>query len=321
MKYPSVTRVLKWIVLIGIYIWLTSLCSGVMSIVLLGLGASTQSNFIETIMSGLSAISYCLVPIVIIGGVFALFTQAYRRDRIREEKATDDFRHLNLLYRYGARISQTTFSFDTKPEWSSDQIAQFADNLRDRVAAQVKARFTNAAVTNPFYVSDKDQNSDKRAFLRIQFTTMRGSSLTQFAYYGVSGKTIIVHYITRIRGRYAWHDVVDFVITGPITVWGWGMAWLNNEYSILAALSTRFNNSYDLIDLTTQLRAISLVLLTETQTMLDEHGLLSDLLKQVIVNNITNTQEVNINQSSGVSLGNIGNTVATVARSIASPTA
>jgi len=125
---------------------------------------------------------------------------------------------------------------------------------------------------------------------------------------------MVVHYLSRVRGKYRWYDVVDFVIMGPLTVWFWVVSWWQNSYSIIAAISKVVNNFADQLDLKTFFISSYLVLLDETRAFLEDKGLLTEELKRIINYNITNSSNINVSQSQGVS---IGKTVQSVAENVA----
>lgn len=304
--YPSLSRILKWLFIVGVYVQIMGGCSATAS-------AMADYDF-RQVMGALG----CLFPLAIIGGIMGGVVWAYNQDKEREQNTSDDFKDDNLLYRYGYSINQDTLSIPLKPEWSDQEIDTFSDEMRNRIAAKIKERFSsvNVEVINPVVIKDKDMQQDSRKFLKVSFRSKRDSQVSHFINYGLAGKYVVIHYLSRVRGKYRWHDVVDFVILGPITVWFWGMNWWQNQYSIISAMSKIVNNSYDLLDLKTFFSSSYLVLLDETRNFLKEKGLLTDEINQTIVNNINNSQNVNISGSQNVKLGGVVNAVQTAAQGL-----
>lgn len=318
MEIPRLTRILKWLFLIGIYFVVTNFCASSALLPLAFAGGFSRRDTLASFISGLASFLTCVTPFVVIGGLMALVVWAYRKDKIREQVSMDDFKDDNLLFRYGYEINQTTLSIAVKPEWSDKEINEFVVSMRQRIATQILNRFASSKleVINPVHIKDKNMQQDGRDFLKIIFRSIRGSQVSHFIYYAIAGKYVVVHYFTRVRGKYRWHDMVDFVITGPLHIWFWGIDWLQNQYSIIAAISRYLNNSYDLIDLETFFEASYLVLLDETRNFLKEEGLLSEELNQIIVNNINNSQNISVSHATGFSFGNIASNVQNVAKSV-----
>ncbi|MFN8413163.1 MAG: hypothetical protein U0Z26_12320 [Anaerolineales bacterium] len=320
MEFPNIRRIGKWIVLVGAYLFVTSSCVGLILLPIqnsFGGGYGYQSGFsFGRMVSGLLNIAACVVPLVIVGGMMAGMVWIFKRDQKREEEASDDFKHENLFYRYGYEINHRTLSIATRVEWTDAQIQEFAAEMGERIATKIREHFAgaNVEVINPVHIKDRDLTSDARDFLKIIFHSIRGSQVTHFIYHSVLGKYIVVHYITRVRGKYRWHDVVDFVITGPLTIWFWFANWMQNQYSVVAAISKFIGNSYDLIDLASYFESSYLVLMDETGIFLKEKGLLTEVLNNIIVQNINNSQNINVNNSSNVNLTGITNAVAGVAK-------
>lgn len=319
MEIPSASRIVKWLVVVGLYFWVTGAC---VSVVLIPFGFSVSSLFDDynfaQMVSGAFGLLSCILPLAIIAGLMALMAWIYNTDKMREQTASDDFKNNNLLFRYGYKINETTLPIAVKPEWTEQEIREFVEAMQNRIASQIHDRFAAAEVqvTNPIYIKDKDLPADNRNFLKVIFRSRRGSQASHFITYAITGKYVVVHYLSRIRGKYRWHDVADFVITGPISIWFWGISWLQNQYSVIAAISKIVSNSYDLLDLRTYFEASYLVLLDETRAFLDEKGLLTEAVNQIIVNNINNSQNVSISGSSGVSLGGVVNAVQSAAQSL-----
>jgi hypothetical protein len=320
MNFPSLARIGKWLVLLGVYYQSIAFCATTALLPLsLSLGYKDNSfeRFLAQALTGIT----CLIPFIFVGGLMALMAFALKIDKDREAVASDDFKNDKLLFRYGYQVNKITFPIPLSKEWGPKEIGTFAHELRQKIATKIQDRFFSdgVAVTDPIYIKDKDLISDNRSFLKIVYKSKRGSQVSHFIYYAMSGKYLVMHYMSYVRGKYRWHDVVDFVISGPFTMWFWGIDWLQNQYSIVASISQFINNSFDILDLKTFFDASYLVLLDETRDFLKEKGLLTEELKQMIVNNINNSQNISITGSRGINLGNVVNTVQNAAQSLIKP--
>jgi hypothetical protein len=314
MEIPKLPRILKWLVLLGIYFVVLNFCASSALLPLTLSGLFSRQDTLASLISGLASFLVCIIPFVVIGGLMAVVVLAYRKDKSREQLSSDDFKNDNLLYRYGYKINQTTLSIPVKTEWTDEEIYKFSVSMRQKISTQIQSRFESfgVEVVNPVTIKDKNMQQDSRDFLKIIFRSRRGSQVSHFIYYAVAGKYVVIHYLTYVRGKYWWHDIVDFVITGPLHIWFWGVDWLQNQYSIITAISKHVNNSYDLLDLETFFEASYFVLLDETRNFLKEEGLLSEELNQIIVNNINNSQNITVSHSKGLSFENIANTAKSV---------
>ncbi len=312
MEFPHLRRIGKWIVLVGAYLFVTSSCVG---LILLPIQSSIgyRSGFnLGSMFSGLLNIAACVIPLLIVGGMMAGMVWIFKRDKKREEEASDDFKHENLFYRYGYEINHRTLSIATKPEWEDAQIQEFAAEMSETIARKIRDHFSgaNMEVINPVHIKDRDLATDVRNFLKIIFHSIRGSQVSHFIYHAVIGKYIVVHYITRVRGKYRWHDVVDFVITGPLTIWFWFVNWMQNQYSVIASISKFIGNSYDLIDLESYFESSYLVIMSETREFLVENELITDEIKAAINLNIVDaSQNISVNNSKNVNMSGITNAV------------
>lgn len=320
MEIPPLTRIAKWLVLIGGYFWAVGLCASTILIPIGLMAGSGRNTFGQLIGTGITLLT-CAAPLIIVGGLMALVVLAFRRDKEREHTPSDDFKNDNLLFRYGYQINRISLSIPVQPEWSDYEISGFVDALRQRTASQIQTRFSSAGVEviNTVQIRDKQMTSDNKLFLKIVFRSKRGSQVSHFIHYAIAGKYVVIHYLSRIRGKYRWHDVVDFVITGPLSMWFWGWDWIQNQYSIISAISNIVSNSYDHIDLKTYFEASYLVLLDETRAFLKEKGLLTDEINQVINYNITNSQNISVSRSQGVNLGNIANAAQSAVQALRKP--
>jgi hypothetical protein len=311
MEIPPLSRMVKWLILVGFYFQAFAFCISTVLVPFLFWRGDYQSAQSVNELSN-------SFPFFMIAGLMGIVAWAYHKDKEREHHALDDFKNDNLLYRYGYKINETTIPVPVKPEWTDKEIERFVEALRQKIASQIQSRFASAGVqvANAVSIKDTDLPSDDRKFLKVIFRSKRGSQASHFITYAIAGKYVVIHYLSRIRGTYRWHDVVDFIIFGPLSIWFWGVDWLQNQYSIIAAISRIVRNSYDQLDLMAYFEASYLVLLEETRNFLKEQGLLTEELNQIIINNINNSQNIEITGSQNVSIGEAVNAVQSAARGL-----
>ena len=309
VEFPLVFRIMKWLILLAAYFGILAF-GAPLSRSLLGLANGLSlAQFNQAVSTTLHSPNYVL-PLLVIAGWMVVISYIYLYDQAREQTTSDDFKGDTLLLRYGTRVHKITLPIYVKPEWTDQEINRFVDAMQERIGSQTESRFSTLGVqvTYSVLIQDRDLPFDNRSFLKIIFRSRRGSQVSHFIYYAMAGKMVVAHYLSHIRGMHLWQDVVDFVVTSPLSIWFWGMRWLQNQYSIVAAISRDLsNNSYDWLDLETYFLASELVLLDETERFLEEQGLLTSELKQMIFNNINNSQNISITGSQDVKLDNVRN--------------
>lgn len=305
MDIPSPARMFKWLILVFVYLQGLSICTAIF-------------GFSSGRAIGPSTLLSCFPSLIVIGVIMYAVFLMFKKDKERENNPSDDFKDGNLLYRYGYEVNEDVIPIPVDSSWTEQQILSFVSAMRHRIAYKFRERFSSSKIEiiESFTIKDKDMPSDARNFLKIIFRSIRGSQVSHFVDYEIMGKYIVVHYVSKIRGKYRWHDVADFVIMGPLTIWFWGIGWLQNQYSIVAAISKIVYNSYDQIDLKSFFTSSYLVTLDETRIFLKENNLLTDELNQIIMHNINNSQNINITGSPGTSLSGLTNTVQNVGRSV-----
>ena len=274
-KMPSLGTIIGWLVLGGLY---------------------------------LMSLPTIILPIIIIG-IMAFSWWAFEQDKEREKQATDDFKEMGLLFRYGYEVNDIALPIFIDRDFF--QVKEISDELARAVYQSFQEVFSDLSmeVLFPVLIRDKDYPADQREFLKVIIKTKRESQLSHFIHFAVTGKYVVVHFTTKIRGRYEWYNLVSFILASPLTVWFWGMDWWKNQYSIVASLSTIIDNSYDLMDLTSYFQSTYLMVWRTIEKFLKERDLLPEDVQQIIVNNITNTQHINISRSRQVNLGNLVNRV------------
>jgi hypothetical protein len=219
----------------------------------------------------------------------ALTCFAQAQDLRRDEAGMDDFHGDWLFFRYGDLINWMTLSIPVQTDWSFKTTFDSAQASRAALAQRIAGRVPPEAVhvIDPKAVTDLESEETKH-FTRVRVRSRFGSSVTFFIHYAVFGHTITSHYFTYRRGTYGTWDVVKFILASPLTIWFWGLPWLTNRYSIIAAISQFRDSSFDAIDLETMYKVTHRVIFEETEAILREAGLLTEEIAQVINYQIAN---------------------------------
>jgi hypothetical protein len=244
--------------------------------------------------------------ILVLAGLMAAAFQAYQMDLAREQQSSDDFRGDGLFYRYGWSATEGVWPIPVKPEWSAAEVKAFADALRQKLAEKIRLRLPSdaAQVLAPVFIEDK-RRSVRKEFVRTLAKTPLGSMVTHFIHFASFGRSITLQYESFIRGTYHWFDLAKFIAESPISIWFWGWPWLQNSYSVVSRISNFSGNSYDRMDVTTIFSTTHQLVLDEIIKLLEEEGVLSPELKEMILQKITNVQNIHITKSSGVRIGSI----------------
>jgi len=260
----------------------------------------------------LIAVFYCYVVgtfqyriLLLLLPLLLLAALAYNQDKQREDQGRDDFRGGWLFYRYGGDGDRTVLSIPVKAEWEVGAVSSFTQSLQADLARRVAARLPAGLVQVTASLPVCDQASGERKdFLRLLVRSRFGSLLTHFIHYASYGRTITAHYFTFVRGTYTDWDVLKFVLESPFTIWGWGIPWLLNRHSIVAAISEFRESSFDAIDIQTMYTLTHQVIYDESRNVLHEAGLLTEEMSQILQMNFFSKmkiggQKVKINNSPG----------------------
>lgn len=233
--------------------------------------------------------------------------EAYTRDKERETEGTDHFRGGWLFYRYGEELEDLFLNIPIKSGWDAEKTTQFAKDLQARLAQIIQSRLPSDLV----HLKDDIQITDlgtgeKKSFVRIVAQSKHGSMLTHFIHYAPFGQTLTAHYFTYLRGVHSEWDVVKFAIASPFTIWSWGIPWLLNQHSIITEISHFRPSSFDAIDIKTLYSMSKSVIIDATEQILQEAGLLTEDLRQVInYHKHNHVNKLSISNSSNVNIGNL----------------
>ena len=246
--------------------------------------------------------------VLLLGLLMFLGWFAYFEDKAREHRSAEGFRGMQLFSRYGHTVIEESLPIPLKE--TLGEASEVTQRFSSYIAQTLESSLVQLGIqVAPMIAWDQDKPSDRRRFIRVFTHTSRGSQLYHFFYLGVAGKYIVAHLRTQARGSYTTMDVVYFIVTAPGTIWFWGIPWLKNQYSIIAALSSWNINAFDLIDLTTAFQASYQAIWRTVLSFLEAENLLTDDLQQIINYNIITGTQVNIQNSKDVRIGNILNRI------------
>jgi hypothetical protein len=228
------------------------------------------------------------------GPVLALAAIALFRDREREASGMDDFHGDWLFFRYGEQVSWAVISIPVKGEWNAEETSIFTRSLQSELTRGIAERLPSGSIqVDEPVITDRKSGETKR-FLRTRVRSRFGSSVTHFVHYASFGRSIAAHYFTYLRGTHSDWDVAEFVLFSPFTIWFWGIPWLLNRHSIVASISKFRESSFDGIDLRTMRILTHQVVYEETGRVLEEAGLLTEEVRQILNFHIQNSQNVNL---------------------------
>jgi hypothetical protein len=240
---------------------------------------------------------------------------AYQADHEREKQSLDDFQGGGLFFRYGTQVESARWVVPVKPEWSAEETRAFAETLRRKVAERIDHHLPDDSVQVMGTVVIREKNrSLGKEFARVCAKTGLGSLIVHFFHFAPFGRSMTLHYRSFVRGTHTPLDIVKFVLASPLSFWLWIWPWANNEYSILSRLSHFYESSYDDMDLQTIYVTSHSLLLNELRNVLEEEGILTEELRQMIFNQITNNNVQNVTASGAASI-----TVGSVAQSVSAP--
>lgn len=235
--------------------------------------------------------------------VMIMANSAVAKDKLRSKNPEDEFYGEDFPLHYGIEESNNTLMIPTKPDWDNFQTNDFVNEFEKKILAKIKKEFPTSNVES-FIVNVADSiTNQSRKFVKVVFQSPAGSEVTHFLHYDQLETSIVAHYFTYAKGHEDGYKKFDFVYSSPLSILSWGIPWLEKKFSISSQICGGIDRPYDLIAARTFFAASYNIIYSETQSILEEEGLLTDELNQIIVNNITNAPEINVNNSSGVSFG------------------
>lgn len=233
----------------------------------------------------------------------ALAIVAFEQDKKRDTLGLDDFRDGRLFFRYGQEVDYVAIPIPVKEQWGFKETSISAETLRTTLAERICARlpYESVQVIGRKIIADLETGEQKE-FTRISIRSAFGSSVTMFLHYAAFGQTITAHYFTYRRGIYTIWALIKFALASPFTLWFWGIPWLLNRHSLVSRISDFRSSSFDAIDLQTMYGVAHRVVYEETAEALEEVGLLTEALKQIIninIQSVRNLQNLSIINSPG----------------------
>jgi len=122
--------------------------------------------------------------------------------------------------------------------------------------------------------------------LRFTYTGLRGGELTNFVNFEEIGSYIVINFDTHLKGIPYWYEKLDFLFMSPFRIWLWIIPWMRGFFSVTTAI------------------------IGGIESFLEEKGLLTDEMKNIIYN-----QLVYNNYGNQVSVSGSGHTVNNIAQS------
>ncbi len=250
-----------------------------------------------------------LVAILVWGGLAILAWAAYANELETEGKRETTFRGMQLFSQYGTNIFERTLSIPLT-ESVMAHVDELMQQLLDHVTQDLQSALALLRTDiSKVAVQAQDRPSDRRVFVRLRARTIRGSQLAFFFLPVLTGKHIVAHLQIYQRGHHTWLDFLIFLLTSPVTIWIWGLSWLQGRFSIIVSLSSMNMNAFDKLDLATAYGAAYQAFWMSVYNFLSQKGLLSEVVEQSITYNMVIGPQVNIESSQNVTVGRIRNMI------------
>ncbi|MEM8524220.1 MAG: hypothetical protein AAGG68_06240 [Bacteroidota bacterium] len=230
----------------------------------------------------------------------------YAIERGKTDSKQEDFYDERLFYKYGQVVKADVLPIGASKGKTSKTTEELARNLYHHLTLNMREKFGDNQQFNTklISVSDSNKKSDARIFMKMHFLTMRKSSLTYFVTLKNVGNQLAINSLAYIKSNYAWHAALLYIVGAPFHYWFWIYHWLMGKYAISSRLGMIYTgNSFDKLDLESFLKAATFTIMGSIEDFAKENNLLTEELKQTIVNNINNTQNIQIEKSKGVRIG------------------
>lgn len=241
-----------------------------------------------------------IICVPIISAIICYFTE-----KGKVESESENFYDERLFYKYGYLIRKEVIPLGIgESESGENLIGELYQYLKENLSVKFKKDplFNNQEIS----VNDSKNKDDSRYFLKLSFNTIRKSTYYNFINLKQIGEQIAVNNLQYVKSRHQWYHVLLFIMTAPFHYWSWIYHRVGNKYSIDSYLGGfYFGNSFDVIDLEAYVKASTFIVLRSIEDFAEEKGLLSEELRQLIVNNINNTQNISIEKSKGVRIGKL----------------
>jgi len=259
--------------------------------------------FLYTTLPELSiALGLALFVLVVVSGICYLIEDDLR------EREVESFYDRRLFFRYGVIVKRDVVPIGTKDGTTEEQIAELINRLYLGLFEKLDSKFSkdSSYFRKIIRVVDSNKKFDDRYFIKVIFGTLRGSALTIMINSKKIGNQLIVTSLSFIRFTPKWYQGLLFVTTAPFHYWFWIYHWVFGKFSIMSFIGQGINNnSFDIMDIEGYLKSATFTLLTCIEDFAKENDLFTEELKQMIIQQISNTQNINIAKSRGVKIGNI----------------
>lgn len=252
-----------------------------------------------------------VILITIVASVFSFITEKKQFENSEfKELDSESFDDERLFYKYGQLIKSDVVPIGASKKTEAN-IAEISNSLIEDLQTKLREKFDSDLNTfkvniGKLKIEDTKNKLDSREFLKVEFETIRESKLTCFVNINVIGNQLAINNFQYIRSKYQWFNVMFFIVSAPFHYWLWIYDWVRGKETIDSRLGKYyFENSYDLMDLVCILKTSTFTILKEIESFADKHNLLTEEVKQLIVNNMTNTQNISIEKSKGVRIGRL----------------
>ncbi len=245
-----------------------------------------------------------VVMVIIITLVTTIVCLLLEADRPEEKE--EDYYDDRLFYLYGQRFKSEVIPVGLKEdlEQSTAEITRSFYFFLNKNLEQNFSGENGQFQTELINAHDRYRQNDARIFIKSKFKTLRNSALTYFVNFSPIGKQIGITTIAYLRSNYQWHDVLLFIVSAPFHYWFWIYHWLRGKYSINSRLGMIYPvNAFDRLDLEAYLKTATFSIMKSIEDFARANNLLTEELQQVLINNINNTQNIQISKSKGIQIG------------------
>lgn len=250
-------------------------------------------------------LNFELIIGVIIIAPIVIATVCYFAEKGIVDIDSENFYDERLFYKYGLQVRKEVIPLGIGEDGDNSQLIE---ELYEHLKSDLSVKFSQDELFSNqiIEVNDSKNKTDTRFFIKLSFETIRKSIFFNFINLKKIGGQIAVNNIQYVKSRHKWYHVFLFIVTAPFHYWRWIYHRLGNKYSIDSYLGNfYYGNSFDIIDLESYVKSSTFITLKSIEDFAKSKGLLTEKLKQQIVNNINNTQNIHIKKSSGVRVGKL----------------
>ncbi len=248
-----------------------------------------------------------ILLITVLGALLAYSIEYY----VRNQSVTQNeyFVDGRLFYKYGEYVDSGIIPIGVKESHQNyNDMGGLISKLYEEIATDLDKKFVGdeSYHKDELIVADAGRKKDSRRFIKLSFSTMRNTTLTCLISVSKVGKQVTIKNFHFIRYRIRWTGILTFIVTAPLHYWFWIYHWIRGNASIEGTLGMNFyNNAFDLLDIEAYLKASNFSIMWSIEDFAKNNELYTDELKQIITNNINNTQNITIKRSKGINIGRI----------------